>query len=208
MDKKRFTLARVFRLYRIYSGTVRSRIKKYLKFHFPIPKTYEKNYYGLVAYWNLWGVIGLMRFEWFTLNRLLRSEVDWFLESLLRETPQDFSYRQIKRVVAASRYDTDRGGSDLRWILQLDDGRFVYLRGWYDRTGLEPRTMLESWFTSTAEEAANYEIEPWLIPGDRGFYAVNEDMHQDLVAQLKSGQRRWEGFTNHGARSFKQGPLL
>jgi hypothetical protein len=68
--------------------------------------------------------------------------------------------------------------------------------------------MLESWFTCTAEEAANYEIEPRLIPGDRGFYAVNEDMHQDLVAQLKSGQRRWEGFTNHGARSFKQGPLL
>ena len=75
MDKKRFSLARVLLLYRIYSGTVRSRIKNFLKSLFPIPKTYEKNYYGLVAYWNLWGVIGLMPFEWFTLNRLLRSAV-------------------------------------------------------------------------------------------------------------------------------------
>lgn len=208
MDKKRFSITRVLRLYRIYSGTVKSRIKNFLKSHFPISKIHSKNHYGLVAYWNLWGVIGLTPIELLALNRLLRSEVDWFLESFLRETPQDFSYRQIKKVVAASLYETYRHGTDLRWILELNDGRFVYLRGWYDPTGLELRSMLESWITNTAEEAAKYEMEPWLLLGDRGFYAVNEDMHEDLVAQMQGGRRRWEGFMNHGARSFLQGPLV
>jgi hypothetical protein len=209
MDKKRFSLARVFRLYRIYSGTFRVRIKDFLKSFLPtIPKIDEKGLFGLIAYWNRWGVIGLTPIELLTLNRLLRSEVDWLLESFLRETPQGFSYRHIKRVVAASRDDDYRGGSNLRWILQLDDGRFVSLYGWYDRTGLEPRTMLETWFTTTVEGFPNDEIEPWLLPGDRVSHTVSKDIHQDLINQIQTGRRSWEGFRNYEARSFMQGQLL
>ena len=197
------------RLYRIYSGTIRSRIKHFFSFEYPLKGIHDKNYYGLVAHGRGWGIIGLTPHEWIIQWRLNHADVDWLLESLLRGSPQEFSYRQINKVVAASLYATFRRGIDLRWILHLDDGRFAYLRGWHDPSGLlETRTMLESWITKSAEEGATYEIKPRLIPGDQGFYAANEEMYKDLIDQLKRGRRRWDGFMDDGARSFHQGPLL
>lgn len=207
MPKKPFSISRLARLYQIYSGTVRSRIKRFFRFEYPLKGINDKDHYGLVAHGRGWGINGLMPSDWIIQWRLNKAEVDWLLESLLRGSPQEFSYRQINRVVAASLYETFRKGIDLRWILHLDDGRFAYLCGWYDPTGLENRTMLKSWFTQGPEEAAQYEIEPWLLPGDRGLYAVNEEMYKDLMDQLKRGRRRWDGFMNDGTRSFHQGPL-
>lgn len=207
MPKQLFSISRMARRYRIYSGTVRSRIKHFFSFENPLTGIHDKGRYGLVAHGRGWGFIGLTPCGWITQRRLNNAEVDWLLECLLRGSPQEFSYRQIKKVVAASLYATYRKGIDLRWILHLDDGRFAYLRGWYDPTGLEYRTMLEAWFTQSPEEAAQYEIEPWLLPGDRGLYAINEEMYKDLMDQLQKGQRRWDGFMSDGARSFRKGPL-
>jgi hypothetical protein len=192
MHKGRFSISRLARLYSIYSGTVRSRIKRFFSFEYSLKGIHDKDYYGLVTHGRGWGIFGLTPCEWIVQARLNKADVDWLLESLLRGTPQGFSYRQIRRVVAAALYETYRKRIDLRWILELVDGRFAYLRGWYDPSGLETRTMLESWITKSAEEAATYELKPRLIPGDQGFCAANEEMYKDLMDQLERGRRTME----------------
>jgi len=116
---------------------VRSRIKHFFGFEYPLKGIDDKDHYGLVAHGKGWEITGLTPYEWIVQARLNKADVDWLFESLLRRTAQGCSYRQIKKVVAASLYETYRKGTNLRWILELVNSGFACLRGWYDPTGVE-----------------------------------------------------------------------
>jgi len=93
------------------------------------------------------------------------SDPDWVLRHLLKNHPQFFAQRDIKRVLAdCIPHDKTRlkegqvVSYDWYWIVELFPGhspvngkRFVYLLGCFDPTLTETRTFLYAWFFPTLE---------------------------------------------------------
>lgn len=72
-------------------------------------------------------------------------EMDYDLGACLEYNAQSFSDSDIKEVLAV--WEGEHDGDDWRWILALNDGRYVFLQGGCDYTGWD----CQSWATSVFE---------------------------------------------------------
>ncbi len=117
------------------------------------------------------------------------------LERVVKNEPLDFDFLDIKKVIAAwAGYVRDvRVGEEYRWILELQKGRFVYVRGWFDPSRHEERTLLFTWSADTAEEAAQMEVRLDIMQTNPNVI-MDQDVYLSLLDQIKSGERDWSGF--------------
>lgn len=73
------------------------------------------------------------------------AELDYDLEACLENNPQPgYAAEDIAEVLAV--WEGANDGDYWRWILRLNDGRFVYLRGGCDYTGWDCRSSAASEF--------------------------------------------------------------
>ena len=117
------------------------------------------------------------------------------LERVVKNEPLDFNFSNIKWVVAAWA-GTVRGfrvGESYRWIVELHGGRFMYIRGWFDPSRHEERTLLFTWSADTAEEAAQIEMQLDILQTNPNVI-MDQDVYLSLLDQIKSGERDWSGF--------------
>lgn len=106
-------------------------------------------------------------------------DLDYDLLKCLEYNPQSrFNTRDIARILAVHEGYNDE--EDWRWILELKDKTFVYLRGGCDYTGWDCQSSAVSVITRTAKDAA--DIEKLIFGG-----AI--DVHKSLIKQLRKGKK-------------------
>jgi hypothetical protein len=152
---------------------------------------------GYIHYWHCYGTEGLSEGEVHFQKRLRDAGVDWILEyclihsrSYLISIKPEFS--QIKKVAAAwAGYIKDvRGPEGYRWIVELMNGRYLYIRGFFDPSGFEVRTALWIRAAGSAEKAAQFEIRMKTVEK----MIKDQEVYNALLDQIKSGERDWVGF--------------
>lgn len=152
---------------------------------------------GYIRYWQCWGAEGLSDKQIKVQKRLLDGGLDWILEFCIiwrrgwGRTKPEFS--QIKRVVAAwAGYVKDvRGPEDnYRWIVELQNGRFMYIKVFFDPSGFFSHTLLFIRSADTAEKAALFEIRLKTLQRMNN----DQDIYDVLINQIQSGERDWAGF--------------
>jgi len=144
---------------------------------------------GYVRYWHSWGSEGLSDQQIILQKRLLEFCIIW--RRGWGRTKPEFS--QIKRVVAAwAGYVKDvRGPEDnYRWIVELQNGKFMYIKGFFYFSGFFSHTLLFIRSADTAEKAARFEIRPKTLQRMN----KDQDVYNALIDQIKSGERDWAGF--------------
>ena len=162
---------------------------------------------GYINYWYSYGTEGLSEQEILFQKRLRDAGVDWILEYCLIHSSDSFlvnkkpEFSHIKQVAAAwaGYIQGVREWTIYRWIVELQDGKYLYLRGWFDPSGYEMRTSLFVWSANTAEEAALIEIQPEILRRrgfrkSKGDVITDQEVHQSLLDQIRSGERDWAGF--------------
>lgn len=108
--------------------------------------------------------------------------IDYDLGACLEYNPQDgFGLDDIKQVLAV--YEGENEERDWRWVLELNDGRFVYLQGGCDYTGWDCQSWASHRVCATALEAAK-QPDASQYHDDAEQRAVNIS----LIAQLKAGK--------------------
>ena len=103
-----------------------------------------------------------------------RTGIDHDLFTCLKENPQPFTIDDIAKVLAVHEGAND--GDDWRWVLSLNDGRFVFLQGWCDYTGWDCQSDASSAFADTPEGAAKEALN----------HENSQPVYESLVAQLES----------------------
>ena len=123
------------------------------------------------------------------------------LERVVKNEPIGFDFSDIKRVIAAwaGTVHGFRVGELYRWIIELHNGQYRYIRGWFDPSRHEERTSFFTWSADSAEEAAQIDIQPDILAkkGHKNFkpsVVTDHDVYQTLLDQIKSGERDWSGF--------------
>jgi len=154
---------------------------------------------GYVRYWHHRGSEGLLDNEIKFQKRLIDAGLDWILETCLIRGQNWMvviskpAFSQIKKVAAAwAGYVKDvRGPEDnYRWIVELQNDRFMYIMAFFDPSGFYSNIKLFIRLAGTAEKAARFEIRP------KTLQRMNKDhvVYAALLDQIKSGERDWAGF--------------
>jgi len=152
---------------------------------------------GYIHYWHCNGTEDLSKQEIHFQKRLRDAGVDWIMEyclihsqSFLFSKKPEFSH--IKRVAAAwaGYIKGIRGPEGYRWIVELMNGRYLYIRGFFDPSGFEARTALWIKAVDSAEKAAQFEIRPKSLQRMK----KDQEVYNSLLDQIKSGERDWAGF--------------
>lgn len=128
--------------------------------------------------------------------------IDYDLEACLECNQQDgFTVDDIQKVLAVWEGENDE--DDWRWVLQLKDGRFVFLQGGCDYTGWDCQSWAISKFTDSAEKAANLSLGDIALedshPSDAGlghmlnimsgdFMNNTNEIHKSLLSQIAGGK--------------------
>lgn len=130
-------------------------------------------------------------------------ELDWDLKGCLENNPQSFVAEDIAEVLAV--WEGENDGDDWRWVLRLNDNRFVFLQGGCDYTGWDCQSWATSEFTETAEQAADLALgdvklgdsQPYeaglghMLSMLSGSYMANaEQIRQSLLKQIEEGRNR------------------
>jgi hypothetical protein len=164
---------------------------------------------GYVHYWHQWGTMGLSKKQIERQKKLLDAGVDYILEICMKHNLErlvknellDFDFADIKRVVAAwAGYVHEvRVGELYRWIIELHNGQYRYIRGWYDPSRYKQRTSLFSWSAETVEEAALFEIQSEVLARkghkkSKANVVMDQDVYQSFLAQIRNGDRDLSGF--------------
>jgi len=177
----------------------------------PVDHLYGRLRNGYLHHWHNWGSEGLSGAEIILQKRLMDGGLDWILETCITHNiqriskikPIGFKFSDIERVTAAwaGYIQGQRKWTIYRWIIELQDGQFIYLRGWFDpaRGRGEPRTNLFTWSADTAEEAAQIEIQSEKLSRKRRSEKghdklIDQEVYEALLDQIKSGERDWAGF--------------
>lgn len=134
-------------------------------------------------------------------DRISRNGYD--LAVCLEYNPQDgFSVDDIDRVLAV--WEGENDGDSWRWILALNNGKFVFMDGWCDYTGWDCQSGAMSVITDTVEEAlaATSELAGMYEPGNpgglgrmidilSGNFADNvSDVTAELARQVTEGRKQ------------------
>lgn len=83
--------------------------------------------------------------------------IDYDLKACLRCNPQrGITVSKIKNVIAV--WEGENDGDDWRWILLMDDGRYVFLQGGCDYTGWDCQSWATHSVVNTPEEGASLTI--------------------------------------------------
>lgn len=116
--------------------------------------------------------------------------IDYDLNACLEYNPQAFSLDDIAMVLAVHQGVNDK--DSWRWILQLSDGRYVFLLGGCDYTGWDCQSWAESHFAPTPEKALEFELT---LPHDHVSMSTKEykEMEQQLVTSKQKTQREIVG---------------
>jgi hypothetical protein len=153
---------------------------------------------GSIHYWHHKQREGLSDQEIEFQKKLMDAGLDWILEmSIVRG--QNFTmviskpkFSQIKRVAAAwAGYIKEvRRPDNYRWIVELQNGRFMYIKAFFDASGFYSNIRLFIRSANTPEKAALFEIRPkTLVRMNK-----DQDVYRSLFDQIKSGKRDWAGF--------------
>lgn len=106
----------------------------------------------------------------------MEMEMDYDLTACLEYNPQEgYTVDDIAEVLAV--WEGQNDGDFWRWILRLNDGRFVFLDGGCDYTGWDCQSEATSVFAATAIEVLALGIKDQM---DR------QDVHTHLLVQLKT----------------------
>jgi len=153
---------------------------------------------GYIRYWHSQGSEGLSDDEIHFQKRLLDAGLDWILEHCLVRGQNWTIFinkpalSKIKRVAAAwAGYIKDmRGLDNYRWIVELQNGRVIYLKALFDPSGFYSNIRLFIRTADTPEKAALFEIRP------KTLVKMNKDqkVYLALLDQIKSEERDWSGF--------------
>jgi hypothetical protein len=132
--------------------------------------------------------------------------IDYDLSACLEENPQDgYGVGDIALVLAV--WEGQNDGDDWRWILRLNDERFVFLIGGCDYTGWDCQSWASSVFASSPIEAlekghageiptdksspqdagVGHMID--ILSGESPAYG-RDDVHASLRAQLEAGKNK------------------
>ena len=166
---------------------------------------------GYIQYWHQWGSAGLTIRQARLQKRMLDAGVDWILETCItyniqggsNNKPIGFKFSDLERVTAAwaGYIQGQRKWTIYRWIIELQNGQFIYLRAWFDpaRSYGEPRTMVKAWTADTAEEAAQIEIRPEVLRRNEPIkkeqhHLMDQVVYEALLNQIETGERDWAGF--------------
>lgn len=107
--------------------------------------------------------------------------IDYDLRACLEYNPQsEFNVDNIKDVLAVWEGENDRDA--WRWILKLNDGRFVFLKGACDYTGWDCQSWANSYFTSSPIEACLYE------KNEENNWNYDPDVYFSLIKQLEGSK--------------------
>lgn len=102
--------------------------------------------------------------------------IDYDLSACLEYNPQDgFTVEDIAEVLAV--WEGENDGDDWRWILRLNDNRFVFLRGGCDYTGWDCQSFAVSRFAATA-------LDLLAVPD------IGDDVHTELLIQLETSKNK------------------
>ncbi len=113
--------------------------------------------------------------------------IDSDLCSCLENNPQNgFNIDDIEQVLAV--YEGENDGDNWHWVLELTDGRFVYLWGGCDYTGWDCQSQADHRIAPNATAAAHYAT---LIEMEEHNYGYPEgiDMSVYLLNQIAEGKR-------------------
>lgn len=125
--------------------------------------------------------------------------IDYDLCACLEYNPQPFVVEDIEQVLAV--YEGENDSEDWRWILQLNDGRFVFLKGGCDYTGWDCQSWADSAFAESADLAAQIELKnkfkyAWMQQGEQKAYdslmlqlagQKQSTSHQEMMKRIDSG---------------------
>lgn len=184
-------------------------VNKFQREFYPKESTQFRPSRGCIPYWYRSAMVGLSHQQREHQKMLLYVGIDYILEicmkhnleRVVKNEPLDFDFSDIKKVVAAwAGYVRDvRVGETYRWIIELHNGQYRYIRGWFDPSRHEERTSLFTWSADSAEEAAQIDIQPDILAkkGHKNFrpsVVTDHDVYLSLLDQIKSGERDWSGF--------------
>lgn len=108
------------------------------------------------------------------------NELDYDLRACLEYNPQDgYGVDDIAEVLAV--WEGQNDGDSWRWILRLNDDRFVFLQGSCDYTGWDCQSWAASVFAAGAIEVLALGMSE---QQDR------QDVHTELMIQLDSSKKK------------------
>lgn len=129
--------------------------------------------------------------------------IDYDLAACLEYNSQSFDVMDIQKVLAV--WEGENDGDDWRWVLQLLDGRYVFIQGGCSYTGWDCQSWAISEFTDTALNATEFALGN-IAPKDKspqdaglghmlsimtGGYTANFKIVRDaLVKQLTQGKSK------------------
>jgi hypothetical protein len=88
---------------------------------------------------------------WDNQRALAERGIDYDFTACLNYNPQGFEVDEVARVLAT--WEGENDGDDWRWIFQMTDGRYGYMRGGCDYTGWDCLSSAHSSLHSTIAEA-------------------------------------------------------
>lgn len=139
------------------------------------------------------------------IDKWAKRGVDYDLFACLENNPQDaFMVADIRRVLAV--WEGANDGDDWRWVIELFDGRFVFLRGGCDYTGWDCRSSASHWTAVSPEESAELEVT-----NDRGYEwrPPSTEVRDSLLFQIAKGKNEtWREKTDKDFGLTGDEPML
>lgn len=112
--------------------------------------------------------------------------IDWDLHACLQYNPQDgFMVADIAMVLAVVEGENDE--RDWRWVLELIDGRIVYLQGWCDYTGWDCQSDAFHKLADTPRAAAEFALPENIYDWKESEVRAAQE---SLIKQLEEGKAK------------------
>jgi hypothetical protein len=109
--------------------------------------------------------------------------IDYDLFACMENNDFPFDMEDIARMIAVSEGEND--GESWRWVVQLKDGRYVFIEGWCDYTGWDCQSGASVTFSETAKSACWAVLNTFFNYDEAWFKHIN--ILDDLRNQVDNG---------------------